>query len=489
MPSSELSEAKRQLLAKYLRGDRSAASAANALTRRPAGSLARLSVAQERIWRHVRKTPGLTCYNEPITVYRRGSLDVPLLERSFTELVRRHEAWRTTFTEVGGEAVQVIHDKAADVVFAKSDLRHLGESEREAQAIRLASADASSPFDLERGPLFRPRLVRLADDEYRLFVTVHHIILDGVTVFDIFFSELVAIYNALTKGETPALPELPFQFADFANCQRQRLHGEFVSRELAYWRGRLAGMAEPSELPADFPRPSKKTYRGTIQSFALPKDESDSLRSFSRQRGVTIFATLVTAFAALLYRHGRQPDVTVGTVTPGGRKDPQLRQVMGLLQNRVPLRINLAGDLTISELLVRVLDLISESLCHDDVPFDIIADELSTAGDPSRSPFFQTMISLEPRVPDAGSGWEFTTMDAQPGGARLDLYIEIDDRPAGMLGRAQYNSDLFTEETILRFVRDFRATLATLIASPEARLSTVASAFAVADGAVAAIRN
>ena len=356
----------------------------------------------------------------------------------------------------------------------------MGDSEREAkQAIRLASEDASSPFDLERGPLFRPRLVRLSDDEYRLFVTVHHIVLDGVTVFDIFFSELVAIYNALSNGETPALPELPVQFADFAHWQRQRLHGEFVRHELAYWRGRLAGMSEPSELPSDFPRPSKKTYRGTIQSFALPKDESDRLRSFSRQRGVTVFATLVAAFAALLCRHGLRQDVTVGTVTPGGRKDPAAPARDGtFLQNRVPLRINLAGNPTIGELLVRVLDVISESLCHDDVPFDIIADELSTAGDPSRSPFFQTMISLEPRVPDAGPGWEFTTMDAQPGGARLDLYIEIDDRPAGMLGRAQYNSDLFTEETILRFVRDFRVTLAALIASPEERLSTLVSAFA-----------
>ena len=126
MPSSELSETKRQLLARYLRGDRSVESAASILTRRPAGKPACLSVAQERMWRHMRENPGLTCYNEPITVYRRGSLDVSLLERSFTELVQRHEAWRTTFTEVDGEPVQVIHDKAADVVFAKSDVRQAG---------------------------------------------------------------------------------------------------------------------------------------------------------------------------------------------------------------------------------------------------------------------------------------------------------------------------------------------------------------------------
>jgi hypothetical protein len=490
MPSSELSETKRQLLARYLRGDRSVESAASILARRPAGKPVCMSVAQERMWRHMRENPGLTCYNEPITVYRRGSLDVARLERSFTELVERHEAWRTTFTEVNGEPVQVIHNQAAGVIFAKSDVRHLGEAERETQAIRLASEDARTPFDLERGPLFRPRLVRLADDEYRLFVTVHHIILDGVTVFDIFFSELVALYNALVKGEASGLPELPVQFADFAHWHRQRLGGEFLNRELAYWRRQLAGMSEPSELPTDFPRPAKKTYRGTIQPFALTKAESDALRNFSQRQGTTVFATLVAAFAALLHRHSLRQDVTVGTVTPGGRKDLQLQQVMGLLQNRVPLRIGLAGDPTIRELLARVRDVIAESLCHDDVPFEIIADELSTTGDPSRSPFFQTMISLEPRVPDAGPGWGFTTMDAQPGGARLDLYIEIDDRPQGMLGRAQYNSDLFTEDTILRIVRDFRAMLAALIANPEKRLSALAPpAFAAPGGPMAAARN
>jgi hypothetical protein len=430
MVSTELSEAKRQLLARYLRGGRSVESAASVLARRPAGEPACLSVAQERIWCHMRENPGLTCYNEPITVHRRGPLDVPLLERSFAELVQRHEAWRTTFTEVNGEPVQVIHDKAADVVFAKSDVRHLGEAEREAQAIRLASEDACTPFDLERGPLFRPRLVRLADDEYRLFVTAHHIILDGVTVFNIFFAELVTIYNALLKGEAPVLPDLPVQFADFAYWRRQRLRGDFINRELAYWRRQLAGMAEPSELPTDFPRSAKKTYRGTIHSFALAKAESDALRDFSQQRGVSVFATLVAAFVALIYRHNLHQDITIGTVTPGGRKESKLKDVMGLLQNRVPLRIDLAGDPTICELLVHVRDVVAESLCHDDVPFDIIADELSTTSDPSRGPFFQTMISLEPSAPDAGPGWGLTTMDAQPGGARLDLYIEIDDRPA-----------------------------------------------------------
>ncbi|MGA2960417.1 MAG: condensation domain-containing protein [Candidatus Korobacteraceae bacterium] len=490
MPSSELSETKRQLLARYLRGDRSVESAASILACRPAGKPACLSVAQECMWRHMRENRGLTCYNEPITVYRRGSLDVSLLERSFTELVQRHEAWRTTFTEVDGEPVQVIHEKAADVVFAKSDIRHLVEAEREGRAIWLASQDACIPIDLERGPLFRTRLVRLADDEYRLFATVHHIILDGVTVFDIFFSELVAFYNALSAGEAPVLPELPVQFADFAYWHRQRLRGELLNRELAYWRRQLAAMSECSELPTDFPRPLKKTYRGAIQSFALTKAESDALRNFSQRQSVTVFTILVAAFVALLYRHGLQRDITVGTVTPGGRKNPQLQHVMGLLQNRVPLRIDLAADPTIRELLVRVRDVISESLCHDDVPFEIIAGELWTTSDSSRSPFFQTMISLEPRVPDVGPGWGFTTMDAQPGGARLDLYIEIDDRPEGMLGRAQYNSDLFTEETILRIVRDLRAMLVTLIANPEERLSAlVPPTVAAFGGPIAAACN
>lgn len=441
------------------------------IVRRPGDQPACLSIGQEAMWRHMRLSPELTCYNEPVTVYRTGPLDISVLQSALTELVRRHEAWRTNFATVAGEPVQLIRKAPDAVEFPIDDLRPLPAGAREAEALRLASQDASTPFDLERNPLFRARLVRLGDEDYRLFITAHHIILDGVTVFDILYPELVACYNALLAGEAPRLPEIPVQFADFAYWQRQHMHDEKIARQLAYWREQLADPAAPVQLPTDFPRQPERTYRGAIHSFAFTKALTEELRSFSEQHGMSMFVVMVAAYIALLHRYTLQRDVTIGTVAPGARKEPQLQHVMGLMQTRVPLRVDLSGDPTIRELLLRVRAVVSEALSQDDVPFEVLAGELKPKRDPSRGVFFDTMFSLQPRVPETGPGWNFTTMDAQPGGARHDLFVEMDDRTAGMRGHAQYNTDLFTEQTIARLAKDFEATLAVLMANPEQTLS------------------
>jgi len=231
---SELSDAKRQLLAKYLRGEGRSTSAVPAIAHRLADRPARLALGQERMWRHSQQHHELTCYNEPITIYRRGPLDVSVLQRSFIELVRRHESWRTTFSIGDGHPIQVIHAPAAMAV-PVSDVRHVPPHEREAAAINLASQEACIPFDLECGPLFRPRVVQLEDDEYRVFITAHHLILDGITVFNILYPELTSTYDALIAGKPQSLPELPVQYSDFAYWQRRQLRTDFVVREVSYW--------------------------------------------------------------------------------------------------------------------------------------------------------------------------------------------------------------------------------------------------------------
>ena len=466
-----ISEAQRRLLQRYLSA-KAPQRARIGLSRRQIEEPACLSIGQEAMWRHMRSDPELTCYNEPITVHRRGALDVSLLERSLTEVVRRQEAWRTTFAMIGDCPVQIVHDAPDSVTLPVSDVCHLPEADREAEALRLASLDACLPFDLERGPLFRPRLVRLESEYHKLFVTAHHLILDGVTVFDIFFSELVTCYNALQAGKMPSLPDAPVHFSDFAYWQRELMQDFNVVSQLSYWRKQLAGQ-RPTQFPTKFPRPPIKTYRGHIRSFTLSKVLTDELRIFSQQQGAGMFVILVAAFVALLYRYTSQQDITVGTVVPGGRKELQSRRTMGLMQTRVPLRVDLTGNPTARELLVRVRTVVTEALCHDDVPLEVVVRELQPHYEPSSSPFFDTMISLEPRVPNVGPGWDFTTMDAQPAGARLDLYIELDDRPSGMLGRAQYNTDLFTDKTIGRIIDDFQATLKALCKQPESPISEI----------------
>jgi hypothetical protein len=465
--TTELSETKRQLLAQYLRGQNNRISVDRSTGRRPPDDPAALSLAQGQMWHHARQSPELTCYNEPITIHRKGPLELSILERSLMQLLVRHESWRTTFPARDGKPVQVVLPPAP-ITVPFDDLSHLPEPSREAEALKLATQDACIQFDLERGPLFRPRVVRLSDNDYRLFVTVHHLILDGVTVFDIFFSELATTYDALAAGKTPSFPDLPFQYADFAYRQRQQLTGDVIEREVQYWRKQLSGLPDDSLLPADISRRAAQTFEGAIHSFVLPERLTAELGILSQQQGVTPFITLLAGFVILLNRYTSQPDIVIGTVTPGGRKSLDVQRVMGLFENRLPLRFKLVDDPSLLDLLVRVRNVVSEALSHDDVPFEIVADQLNPECD---MPFYEIIFSLVPPLPDVGPGWGITTMNFDPGGARVGLNIELDNRPSGILGSIQFSRDLFTEETIARLARDYESTLEALVHCPTQRLS------------------
>ena len=467
MRARELSDTKRKLLATYLRGEKFCALPG---PRRPSQGSPSLAPGQERMWRHSRQNPTLTCYNEPITIYRHGPLDLSVLQRSFIELTRRHESWRTTFRIEDGRPVQRVHPPAT-ISMPINDVRDAPLHQREDLALLLASQQAKIPFDLESGPLFRAQVIRIADDEYRVFITAHHLILDGVTVFNILYPELTTIYDAFVAGKSNPLPDLPLQYGDFAQWQCQRAEGEFVRREIAYWRERLAGNSPPVQLPTDCARPARQTFSGSISQFTVAKDLADDVRRFSQEQRVTLFATLEAAFVTLLNRYTGCEDITTGIVAPGARKRSEFQSVMGLLQTWLPLRFDLTGDPTPIDLITHARDVILEALSHDDVPFDVIAEELQPRRDPIPNAFYTTMFSLEPSVPDFTPTWDFSTMDFSPGGARVDIFIEIDDRPADMLGHVQYNDVLFKPATIDRLTSNFQTILRHFVANPQQKVS------------------
>lgn len=470
--SAQLSETKRQLLERFAQG-RSGTAAAHPLEtipHRPSGSPGYLALPQREIWLNAQRAAGIPCYNEPITIHRKGSLDIGALERSLAEVVRRHEAWRTTFHTRDGEPIQVVRS-APQVMLPVNDLRQVPEVEREALALQLATQDAVAPFDLERGPLFRARLIQIGDQDYRLHMTVHQIILDGVSVYHVLLPELVTLYNEFSGGGESSLPELPIQYADFAYWQRQSLQGEVLASELAFWRKELAGAPEALPVPTDYPRRATQTFRGAIQPFDLPSELSEQLRTLSRHEGVTLFVTLAGAFIALLHCYTGCEDILVGTVAPAGRKRPGVQHLMGYFLNRVALRTNLLGNPTFHELLQRVRSVVSGALSHDEVPFETVVEHLGPSPDPSRNPYVQLAVSLEPPMPTVDPGWDLTPMDVESGGARLDLYLVLDDRPTGIIGRAQYNPDLFARSTIIRMVEHFRTVLQLFIADPNKQLS------------------
>src|SRR5260370_9845413 len=267
------------------------------------------------------------------------------------------------------------------------DLRHLPKHEREAEALRLAKEEGKKPFDLGHVTFLRALLLRLSDYEHWLFLTLHHIIFDGITIYQVFLSELRTLYEAFSSGQLPSLPELSIQYADFAAWQREWLQGEVLAQQLTYWKRRLAGAPTILGLPTDHPRPQTPSYRQAIYPFPLPKGLTDKLRSLSSREGVTLHMTLLAAFNVLLYRYTRQEDILVGTTT-AGRKPSELEKLMGIFINTQVMRTNLAGNPGFRELLQQVKQGTLAAHEHQDVPFQYLVNDLHPHRDLSHNPLF-----------------------------------------------------------------------------------------------------
>ncbi|MCU1307540.1 MAG: hypothetical protein JWN45_2235 [Acidobacteriaceae bacterium] len=472
---THLSEAKRKLLEKYLRGDLERNGADDrGIAPRPYSGPAHLSLAQEQLWYRSRATASMPLlYNESITIHRNGPLDLSVLKRCILEILRRHESWRTSFENKNGNPVQVVHPTPNSISLPLFDIRGLPKHEREAEALRLAAHELQRPFHLSECPPVRFRLARLSDEEYWLFVFAHQIIIDGVTAYNVFFLELARLYEAFSIGQSTPLPEIPIQYSDYVDWQRRWFTEKVFAKQMVHWRNQLSGALPVLQWPMDFPRPATQTFNGRIYRFALSKNVAAAARRLSQRYNVTLFVTLMAAFIALLYRYTGQSDIIVGTVTPAGRDRSEVQCLMGYFLNPVGLRSDLSDDPTFATILSRTQDVILGALANDDVPFESVFRSLGIKPEPSRNPVFQVAASLEPAVPDVGPGWDLTPMDVQSGGARWDLYFVWEDRPVGITGRVQYNPDLFKLTTVTGLVEDFASVLETIAHNPWMKVSEI----------------
>jgi hypothetical protein len=402
-----------------------------------------------------------------------GTLDLSILERSLAEIIRRHEIWRTTYDIRNGQPVQVVHPAPGTVRLPTLDLRSLPGPRREAEAQRLVGEIVRQPFDLKEGPLLRAKLIRMHDDEHRLFLCAHLSIVDGVSVYQVFPSELAALYSAFSSGKSPELERLPVQFGDFAYAQRRWLHGEEHARQMIYWRKQLSGNLPVLNWPVDRTWPPQETFHGTIRSFVMRTGPSEAARELSRREGVTLFMTLTAVFTTLLHWYTQQEDIIIGTLSPAGRKRSEAEKLLGYLINPVALRFDLTGNPTFRDLLRQTQRVTLEAIMNDEVPPMMLARELQPNVDWSRNPFFSVAISLQPPMPVIDLEWSVTSMDVESGGAPWDLYLAFIDRPEGILGRAQYNPDLFDSKTISRMIEHFQRLLESLAFSPGKRISEV----------------
>ncbi|MFC5662557.1 amino acid adenylation domain-containing protein [Kitasatospora misakiensis] len=460
---------KRALLAEHLRRKRAAG--------RPKAPEPRqhrfpASFPQQRMWFLDQLTPGDTAYNVCGATRIRGPLDLDLWRRAVSAIARRHEALRTTFREVDGEPVQVVTE-GAEPEFAVVPCEQLAGPDGEAGLHALAREEFARPFDLATGPLVRMRFLRLAADEHVLLLTIHHIAGDLWST-SVFLDELVTLYGAYAGGTEPALPELPIQYADYAVWQRKRLDGDGATADLEYWKRTLAGAPAALELPTDRPRPAVQSTRGGSRPFALPAPLMDRVREFSRAEGVTPFMTLLAAFQVLLHRYTREEDVVVG-VPVANRGRPEVERLIGYFANMLALRTDLSGAPSFRELLGRVRPVCLGAFAHQELPFERLVEELHPRRDLSRTPVFQVSFVFQniamPSFDVAGLHLE--PMEVAGSTARFDLELQVFDRPEGLSGRFEYNSDLFDAATVDQLAGHLRLLVENLLAEPDVPVGRV----------------
>ncbi len=463
-----LDEQRRRLLEDLLHGEGALHRApGEAVEPRKRSATVPLSAEQNDIWLHASMAPDVPLYNEAITIHRTGPFDLAAFERAFNEILRRHEVWRTSFDLADGQPRAVVHPELR-LRLRLVDLTHLAEEEREKEALRIATRQARRPFDLEEGPLLRTLLVRLASDRHRLYVALHHLIFDGVSLVRVMMPELSALYAAYARGETPTLAEPRLQYGDYTAWQQRRLASRSMARELAYWRQKLAGDPPELALPTDRPVTGPASHRGSMETFALSRELTAALRSLSRQQGVTLYTTLLAAFKAMLHRYSGQTDFVIGGVTDMRRR-PELETLMGYFLNGVALRSQPEGGKRFCDYLAEVQTTVVEALDASDVPLDRVVREVRPRRD-NRHPLFQVLFSIQPPPMACGEGWLLTQMDVTVGTAKFDLYFELEEQQDLILGRFLYSTDLFEAATIRRMIGHWRTLLASAVANPQCTL-------------------
>jgi hypothetical protein len=420
-----LSEAKRKLLEQYLsQGRIKSAGQAVGIPPRPPGELVPLSLSQEQLWFRERTTLGVPpLYNECVTVRMPGSIEVPVLERSLAEIIRRHEIWRTTYDTRNGQPIQIIQPAPEQVRLPLLDLRNLPGDRRDAEAQRVIGEIVRQPFDFKQGPLLRFRLVRMGDFEYRLFLCAHLSVVDGVSVYQVFPSELAILYKAFSSGRSSPLLPLAVQFGDYAYWQRQWLQGEEQVKQLAYWQKKFAGSLPVLNWPDGAAQPWTSRFRGALQLSTFPKVIGEKMKELGQKEGVTTFTTLAAGLATLLHCYTGQDDIIIGTPSPAGRKRFEVAKLLGHFLNPVALRFDLSEDPSFRALLRHAQQLTFEALSNDDLPLEWLAGETQPAADPLRNPFFRVALSLQPQMPSLEVGWNVTSMltAAAPLGSCISL--------------------------------------------------------------------
>ncbi|HET8891688.1 MAG TPA: amino acid adenylation domain-containing protein [Candidatus Angelobacter sp.] len=426
-----------------------------------------LSYQQEQLWFLDQFQPGSDFYNVPLAWKLKGNLDVPTLERSLREVVRRHEQLRTCFVMDQQEGLrQKVVAETLDARLPVMDLRHLAAGEREKQARNIIEGEGKKAFDLTQAPLWRGVLVRTEEKEHVLGFTVHHILCDDWS-WRILMSEWGRLYEAYEKGDESPLPELKMQYGEYALEQRERLSGGKFQQQMDYWKGQLKGMPQILELPTDHMRPARESFRGATEQRILGSDLFEGLNAVGKGERASFFMTVLAACQVLLMRYTGQEDFGVGTVV-SNRKRAEMEPIFGFFLNTLVIRANLGGEPTFREVLQRVRAAALAGYEHQEVSFEKLVEELAPDRDGSRTPIFQVLFTTLGEPDKLGFGeLELNGFEIDTGISKFDLVVSVQEATQGAAVTINYSIDLFEAETIQRMLGHYEQLLKAVVANPE----------------------
>ncbi|AVH69209.1 non-ribosomal peptide synthetase [Nostoc sp. 'Lobaria pulmonaria (5183) cyanobiont'] len=429
-----------------------------------------LSFAQQRLWFLAQLEPDSSFYNIPAAVRLKGELNIKALQQSLNEILRRHEALRTNFQTVEGQAIAVISE-VKPLRLPTIDISELPLAQQEVEIRQQAAQEAQQPFDISSDYLLRVKLLRLDEQEHIVLLTMHHIASDGWSV-GVLVQELATLYPSFCNHQPSPLPELPIQYVDFAAWQRQWLEAEVLQSQISYWRQQLEDAPKVLELPTDYLRPAIGTFRGATYSFELSYELSVALNKLSQQQGSTLFMTLLAAFQTLLWRYTGQEDIVVGSPI-ANRNRAEIEGLIGFFVNTLVLRTNLTGNPSFEELLKRVREVALGAYAHQDLPFELLVEQLQPQRDLSHTPLFQVMFVLQNAPMSALELPDLTLspVESDSNTAKFDLTLYMSETESGLVGNLEYNTDLFAENSIQRMAAHLQTLLSGIVTNPQASLS------------------
>ncbi|KAG0037930.1 hypothetical protein BGZ83_003267, partial [Gryganskiella cystojenkinii] len=430
-----------------------------------------MSFAQQRLWFLALMDGASATYNIPLTLCIRGRLDLKALQRSLNTVFERHEAWRSTFANIDGQLQVKLLPATLGLPLVEHDLRD--EQDIDQQIVALAAAEAKMPFDLEMGPLVRAQLIQVANDEYVLLLTQHHIVSDGWSM-GLLMQELSKLYTAFASGTPNPLPSLKIQYPDYAAWQREWLSGTRLREQSDFWKSTLADAPICITLPLDHPRPTRQSYNGAHIPITIDAHTTSALKDISQQLGGTLFMTVLAAWSAVLSRLSGQDDILVGT--PSANRDhTDIEQLIGFFVNTLVMRIDLSGDLTVTDLIDRVRHCTIAAQAHQDLPFEQVVEITQPPRSMDHSPLFQVMFAWQNFDTDDLDlpGLNITPMNSNYSVAKFDLNLTLWEGEGEIVGDMTYSTDLFEHSTIERHVGYLQTMLKALLTDVKQSITEV----------------